>query len=751
MSTPEKLVEALRAALKEAERLRQVNRELSERADDPIAIIGMDCRFPGDVHSPEQLWEFLASGGDAVADFPDNRGWDYSALYDPEPGRPAHSFVRQGAFLNEVAGFDAEFFGVEPREALMMDPQHRLLLETSWTAFERAGINAQELHGSDTGVFIGIGYLYYNYGTYFYDKAEQFEGYRYLGNATNLASGRISRTFGFEGPALTLDTGCSSSLVALHEACHALRTNECTIALVGGATLMPHPGAFVEFSRYPCPALIAPDGRSKAFSAHADGIGFSEGVTVLLLERLSTARRRRHPVLALVRGSAVNQDGAKEGFEAPRGPSQRRVIQSALAAAGLKSDEVDAVEAHGTGTPFGDAIEGEAIAAIYGQGRSRSRPLWLGSVKSNIGHTQAAACAAGVIKMVLAMQHGMLPRTLHVAEPSPHINWQDSGVQLLTQAQPWPDTGRPRRAGVCSYGVSGTNGHVVLEQAPPPADTAPRPTARDRLDEQPLPWVLSARSARALHDQAQQLLTQITADPALEVADVAYSLAICRASFAHRAVVMGHNRDDFLKGLASLTRGQDEDALMRGTAAEGKLAFLLPDLTTSGEPPAVHGTEEAVAPFRQLERWGVRPNLLLGEATEAWASSPAQVLRKTTNGWVSAQEFTATQGSASTSNPGQHGRPLREHGVSTVVSIDSQGLATVQALDSGPFDSQSGNQPRPTRGAARSATHALLRALAALHVRGFSPNWRAFFADMDAEPVSLPTYPFQRQRYWPLP
>ncbi|MCC2275218.1 polyketide synthase docking domain-containing protein [Streptomyces sp. ET3-23] len=751
MSTPEKLVEALRAALKESERLRHINRQLSERADDPVAIVGMDCRFPGNVHSPEQLWELLVAGGDAVADFPGNRGWDYSALYDPRPGRPARSFVRQAAFLDDVAGFDAEFFNIEPQEALMMDPQHRLLLETSWTVFERSGINAQELHGSDTGVFIGIGYLYYNYGTYFYDSGEQFEGHRYLGNATNLASGRISRTFGFEGPAITVDTGCSSSLVALHSACHALRTDECGLALVGGATVMPHPGAFVEFCRYPCPALIAPDGRSKAFSAQADGIGFSEGVAVLLLERLSTALRQRHPVLALIRGSAVNQDGAKEGFEAPRGPAQGRVMQSALAAAGLTSDEIDAVEAHGTGTPFGDAIEGEAIAAIYGPGRTSSRPLWLGSVKSNIGHTQAAACAAGVIKMVLAMQHGMLPRTLHADEPSPHIDWQNSGVQLLTQAQPWPDTGRPRRAGVCSYGVSGTNGHVILEQAPPPTDAPTRPAAKDRLGRPLLPWVLSARTERALRAQARQLMERLTTNPALDLADVAFSLAICRAPFAHRAVVVGHNHDDALKGLAALTHSHDEDTLVRGTAVGGKLAFLIPEPFTPGQPAVVHGAEAAVALFRQLERWGVRPDLLLGEATGAWASLHTPVLRKTTNGWISAEESTPAQRSARTSKPVQHGRSLREHYVSTVVSTDGQGLATVRALDDWHLEGETGSQSVSERDAAQSTAISLVRVLAVLHVHGFSPNWREFFAGMDAGPVSLPTYPFQRQRYWPLP
>ncbi|MGP3690371.1 type I polyketide synthase [Streptomyces sp. IBSNAI002] len=724
MSTPEKLTEALRSTLKEVERLRRTNRRLSERADEPIAVIGMDCRLPGGIRSPEHLWDVLASGRDTVTDFPDDRGWDFSALYDPEPGRPGRSFVRQGAFLDGVADFDADFFGVGAHEALMMDPQHRLLLETSWTAFERAGINARTLQGSDTGVFIGIGYLYYTYGSFFYDSTDASEGHRYVGNAPNLASGRISRTFGFEGPAITLDTGCSSTLVALHTACRALRADECTLALVGGATVMPHPGAFVEFSRYPSDSLIAPDGRSKAFSAGADGIGFSEGVAVLLLERLSTAQREGHPVLAVVRGSAVNQDGSKEGFEAPRGPSQRRVIRSALAAAGLTGDEVDAVEAHGTGTPFGDAIEGEAIAAVYGPGRDRDRPLWLGSVKSNIGHTQAAACAAGVIKMVLAMQHGLLPRTLHAEEPSPHIDWQGSGVRLLTQARAWPDTGRPRRAGVCSYGVSGTNGHVILEQAPPAAHERRHPAPGEHgADRPPLVWVLSARNERALRDQARQLLSRVEADPALDMGDVAFTLATCRAHFPHRAAVVARHRDDFLTGLAALTCDREKEAVVRGTVSGGRLAFLLPTTDEAGQPAAEGDVERARTWFGHLEGWGVRPDLLLGgrppRAVDDHGSAP----------------------------PG--GDALRGHGVSTVVSIDAQGLPAVRLLD-GPADSRS-DQGRPPYAGDHPSADVLVRVLAALHVSGFSPDWQRFFADADARAVSLPTYPFQRQRYWPLP
>ncbi|MFF4410835.1 type I polyketide synthase [Streptomyces sp. NPDC001404] len=744
MSSPEELVAALRAALKETERLRRANRQLADRATDPIAIVGMDCRLPGNVHSPEQLWDLLAAGGDAVSDFPDDRGWDMAALYHPEPGHPGRSFVRQGAFLDHVADFDAEFFGVEPHEALAMDPQQRLLLETSWTAFERAGINPQELQGSSTGVFVGIGYLYYNYGTYFHDNATEFEGYRYLGNATNLASGRISRTFGFEGPAITLDTGCSSSLVALHLACHALRSDECSLALVGGATVMPHPGAFVEFSRYPHPSLIAPDGRSKAFSAQADGIGFSEGVAVLLLERLSTALRLQHPVLAVVRGSAVTQDGAREGFQTPRGPSLHRAIESALAAAGLTSDDVDAVEAHGTGTPFGDAVEGEAITSAYGPGHSRTRPLWLGSVKSNIGHTQAAACAASIIKVVLAMQHGVLPRTLHAEEPTPHINWQGSRVQLLTRAQPWPATGRARRAGVCSYGVSGTNGHVILEQAPPTTVTRPRPITRDHPDPSPLPWVLSARNERALRDQAQHLITWIETHPALDTVDIAFSLAVCRASFSHRAVLVAHERDDFLTGLATLVHGRDDEALVHGTVVKGKLAFLIPSPATPGRRAAPHN-EQVMALLQQLGQWGIRPDLFLSETSRPWPLRGTPVLRQAADGWRLEGECTEVRSPRNTSSSTHHGRTLREHGVGTVLSISAEGHVTVR----GPDGYHDGSAMTPARAISLSTADGQVRTLAMLHVRGLSPNWRDFFTGTETQRVSLPTYAFQRRRYWP--
>ncbi|WP_034592967.1 type I polyketide synthase [Hamadaea tsunoensis] len=643
--TSQALAEHLRAEMSGQDTTATVRSSASGTAD-PIAIVGMACRLPGGVRTPEDLWRVVADGVDAVGEFPADRGWDLAALYDEQGERPGTTYVRHGGFLYDAGDFDPAFFGVSPKEAAALDPQQRLLLEVSWEALERAAIDPASLSGSLTGVYAGV----------------QFHDYIGSNSTGSIVTGRVAYTLGLQGPAVSVDTACSSSLVAMHWAAHALRSGECDLALAGGVAVMATPETFVEFSRQ---RGLAPDGRCKPFSADADGTGWSEGAAMVVLERLSDARRLGHPVLALVRGSAVNSDGASNGLTAPNGPAQQRVIRQALASAGLQPSDVDAVEAHGTGTRLGDPIEAQALLATYG--RDRDRPLWLGSVKSNIGHTQAAAGAAGIIKMVMAMRNGELPRTLHADRPSAEVDWTAGQVSLLHEPAPWRTNGHPRRAGISSFGVSGTNAHVLLEEPPEAKPETPDAPAGTLL------WPLSARTEGALRARAEQLLSYLDENPDVDPATVGRALATTRTPFEHRAVLAGTRRADFLRGLMAVADGEPAPGVVTGTDRGGLLAALFDD-----------GPDEEA--LRRLAAGGVRPDVVATSADE-----------------------------------------LTGKGISRIVHFGESAVGVEGAEIIGGRDAD---------------------VIARLYATGTAVDWTALYGTAPRQPVDLPTYPFERSRYW---
>ncbi|MFG2007409.1 type I polyketide synthase [Spirillospora sp. NPDC048911] len=766
MATEEKLVDYLKWTTAELHEARQRLGEYESRDREPIAIVAMACRFPGEARSPERLWRLVAEGREAISGFPSDRGWDGDELRSLDGAFGD----RAGGFVHDALDFDASFFGMSPSEARATEPQQRMLLELAWEAAESAGIGPHSLHGSRTGVYVGM--TTHDYITVLsrMDRPpDDVLGHLGAGISGSLASGRVSRLFGLEGPAVTVDTACSSSLVAVHLACQALRRGECTLALAGGATVLCTPGLFLEYSAKP--GMLASDGRCKPFAAAADGMVWGEGAGLLALERLSDARREAHPVLAVIRGSAVNQDGGGGGFDAPHGPAQQRLIREALAGAGLSPADVDVVEGHGTGTAMGDLIEVQALLATYGRDRPADRPLLLGSVKSNIGHTQAASGIASVIKMVQAMRHQTLPATLNIDRPNPYVDWSAGEVRLLAEQAEWREGEHPRRAGVSSFGVSGTNAHLILEASPEPAERDGR-----EVPAHVVPWIVSARNDKALRAQAAELAAHVAEHPELAAADVAWSLATTRSVFEHRTVVVGADHDELVAGLRAVAADGSAPARSGRTAwafggenpppdAGTELYERFPAFAAAvdevcelldgwfGHTPHEIFSADGAGLFtlqiglaRLLEAAGLRPDLVVGHSTgEIAAAHVAGVLDL-------ADACKLMGGPAD----------ARRDGAPPSVPVISGGRSADEAdvlLEIGPCpEPAAGARPPvvlPVLDGERPAARALLCALARLDAIGGTVDWAGLCQAgglVRREPpprtVPLPTYAFQRERYW---
>ncbi|MEU5032135.1 type I polyketide synthase [Streptomyces milbemycinicus] len=775
-----KVVEALRTSLLETERLRKENDRLRAAPREPVAITGMACRYPGGVESPDDLWTLLTEERDAIGAFPADRGWDLDGLYGPDAHPDVRSAVEEGGFLSDAGAFDPAPFGISPGEASVMDPQQRLLLETTWEAFERAGIDPRSVRGRRCGVFMGT--TGQDYTPHLKDVPDELLGHIASGGSSAVLSGRLASVFGLEGPTATLDTACSGSLVALHLACQSLRGGECSMALAGGVTVMSSPETFIGTGRgIGLPAAA----RCRSFADGAEGIAFAEGAGVVLLERLSTARAHGRPVLAVVRGSAIGQEGTNNGVSASNGPAQQRLIRQALAAAGLLPHEIDAVEGQGTGGLLSDAVEAQALASVYGEGRPADRPLLLGAVKSNLGHTQGASGVAGVIKTVQAMRHGVLPRTLHTEVPSPHISWKRGRIRLLTAATPWPGTDRPLRSGVSAFGFGGTNAHVIVEQAPPEDDPPPPPPEAEGEPGSAgvALWPLSGCDPDALRDQAARLLAHLDERPGLRPADVGLSLGTSRAALEHRGVVVGESRQELLDGLRALAEGRAAPHVARGAigrrprlvvlftghapapgtgkqlydafpafagafdtvcaALDAHLGFPARDAMLTGADPtsaAVPDPARAfaiqVALFRLVESWGTRPGAVRGHGIGRLAEDHV-------SGRLALPDACAalTGPHEAPDPPRDFAQRVRDLAGDGTVYLELGGHEVAGLLDGAGAHAVAALRPGVAE--ATSAATGLARA----HARGTAVDWRAVFGP-EARRVELPTYAFRRGRYW---